>query len=692
MYSFFRTGACALAIMAACVGAAGAQTSLPPMPTTGPYPVACTNVEQDLSRVASGEIAQTYWRGSAAGDTERYVDSLLVAPANALVTTFVAPSDDDLFDRWSGKTITSVYLACYPTTAANTRADYSLPGADVVPRMQRGSEPPILPDSPTKLPVLLYSHGYGGSPLSGNYLRAMTAFASWGYVVVAPFHGDLRYSVFGPQEATALKSKAYVPIWSEFVAMQALRPLSLSAGLDLMLSRPEWRDRIDADHVGAFGISQGGETLMLLGGAELNYGFLTNQHKRVTQDPRVKAAVGYVPYFGIDSIPAFGSDQGGADGVSLPYFALSGSDDPIAPVDVTRQALDRMAGPRGQVILNGQGHDLDPSSAADIMTWSLVFLDAWVNGSAPAKRELVQAEHVDGGLDDHKVLYVDPTGGGTGGIDLNQNGLTGSWFEPATAGQGIQIEVFANRSTGMGSVFAGWFTFDTVVGGAERQRWYTAAGPVTTGQTDAALTIYRNTDGNFNAPPVTSGQPVGTATLHFDSCASGHLAYTFSDGSGRNGTIELTRLTQNVTCEITPSNPTNPDFALSGNWFDPATSGQGLAVEVNPNSHVLFAAWYTYAPNGAGSGAAGQRWYTIQAPFTAGIRVIPATIYATTGGAFDQPTSPGPTSVAVGTATMTFQSCTSAALSYQFTGGSNAGLAGTIALRRVGPAPPGCTQ
>ena len=88
--------------------------------------------------------------------------------------------------------------------------------------MQRGGEGPILPDSPALWPVLLYSHGYGGSPLNDAYLRGLIAFASWGYVTIAPFHGDLRYSVFGPD---ALTAKAHIPIWSEFVAMQATRPL-----------------------------------------------------------------------------------------------------------------------------------------------------------------------------------------------------------------------------------------------------------------------------------------------------------------------------------------------------------------------------------------------------------------------------------------------------------------------------------
>ena len=276
--------------------------------------------------------------------------------------------------------------------------------------------------------------------------------------------------------------------------------------------------------------------------------------------------------------------------------------------------------------------------------------------------------------------------------DLNQHGLTGSWYEAATSGQGFEVEVFANPSSGTGSIFVSWFTYDTVIGGAERQRWYTAQGQVVTGQPNAALTIYQNTGGNFNAPPVTNAQVVGTATLSFDTCSSGQLSYTFTDGTGRTGTIPLTRLTQNVTCSTTTSYPTNADFALSGNWYGgAATSGQGFTVDVNPSSGAFFSAWYTYVPNGAAAGAAGQRWYTAQAAFTPGMRSIPVIIYQTSGGAFDTPTNPVPVTVQVGTGTMAFQSCSAATFSYTFTGGSSSGLSGTINLSRVGPLPPGCT-
>jgi hypothetical protein len=278
--------------------------------------------------------------------------------------------------------------------------------------------------------------------------------------------------------------------------------------------------------------------------------------------------------------------------------------------------------------------------------------------------------------------------------DLDQHGLTGSWYEAATSGQGFEVEVFPDQSSpGTGLIQVSWFTYDTVAGGADRQRWYTLSGAVVSGQPAASLTIYRNTGGNFDAAPITMAQAVGTATLSFDTCTSGHLSYNFTDGSGRAGDIPLTRLTQNMTCstDSAGARPVNADFALSGNWYDPATSGQGFTLEANPNSNTLFAAWYTYAPSGAGAGAAGQRWYTAQAGgFAAGTRTIPLQIFETTGGVFDAPTPAGQKSVAVGSATLAFQSCSQATFTYNFTGGSSTGMAGTISLRRVGPVPAGC--
>ncbi len=279
-------------------------------------------------------------------------------------------------------------------------------------------------------------------------------------------------------------------------------------------------------------------------------------------------------------------------------------------------------------------------------------------------------------------------------LDFNQAGFTGHWFDPTTVGQGFGIEIFPNQVTaGTGQAFGAWFTYDLAApGGVEKQRWYTFNGPASGESNVISVQIFRNTGGNFDAPPMTSGVPVGNGTLSFSSCNKGQLTYAFTDGSARSGIIPLSRLTPNVTCSATAARPTNADFALSGSWYDPATSGQGFTIEVNPNAPILFFSWYTYALNAGSLGVAGQRWFTAQAPFQPGQRTAILTIYETRGGIFDQGTYPPPNAqtVAAGTATLAFQGCTRASLAYNFTAGAMAGARGTIALSRIGPAPPGC--
>jgi len=276
--------------------------------------------------------------------------------------------------------------------------------------------------------------------------------------------------------------------------------------------------------------------------------------------------------------------------------------------------------------------------------------------------------------------------------DADQHGLSGTWFEAASSGQGFSLEVYPDAvGAGIGSLFGGWFTYDTApAGGTEKQRWYTFGGDVRSGTAAATLAIYRNTGGTFNAPPVTSAEIVGSMEVRFTSCTTGTVDYAFSDGSGRSGSIAITRVAPNVTCSVGSDRPGNADFALSGSWYAPATAGQGFIVEVNPNARALVFCWYTYAQNGQGLGASGQRWYTAQGTFAAGQRSIDLVLYETRGGIFDTPTPGTQSTTPVGTATLAFAGCSSATLAFAFTGGGNAGRSGTIALQRVGAVPAGC--
>jgi YVTN family beta-propeller protein len=279
----------------------------------------------------------------------------------------------------------------------------------------------------------------------------------------------------------------------------------------------------------------------------------------------------------------------------------------------------------------------------------------------------------------------------TGGpVNVDQHGLTGSWFDPDEGGQGIEIEVYPDvYHSGSELVAGGWFTYDTNAAGG--RRWYglTGTGLGIAGYFD--VQIYDVEGGNLGtAPSVGVSNWLGDAFIFFGDCNTATLNYGFFDG--RVGTIPLVRLTPNVTCSPSGDNGNPPsDYLLSGNWFDPQFSGQGFIFDFSPSIHNLFAAWYTFKPHGQQiGGAASQDWYTLQsgqfAPGTTSLSDIP--IVQTSGGVFVNGTPP--TSIQAGSADITLYSCALMTLKYRFTAGENSGLSGSMNLVRIGPTPSGC--
>lgn len=376
--------------------------SIPPT-GPGPFAVACSNVEQDFTRMTGGASPREYWEGFGG----RYVTDLLVDPAHAFVVQLAVPNDSNLFGSYAGSMRAYANLVCYPTDAGNLRADYVLPTLNVVPHMQRGAEPPIFPAGSGRFPVMLFSSGLSGSPISGDYVESLKFLASFGFVVVAPFHGDPR---FADVKLDGFKDTIYALLhFRDFVAMQAVRPLSLSAALDVVLNHPDFRDHVDAANVVAFGASLGGESVMLMGGAMLTTS-LGQSSSRVTVDPRLKAAVGYLPYFGIDAYPAFGRDLAGLDGVTLPYLAISGTADTTAPISVIERGMKRLTNTRQLVALTGLQHGFDSRYSGDIFTWTLAFLAGQVSADPEPRAISARMTSVSEGMDDvQRIDYMAPT-------------------------------------------------------------------------------------------------------------------------------------------------------------------------------------------------------------------------------------------------------------------------------------------
>ncbi|HEX6832135.1 MAG TPA: acid phosphatase [Rudaea sp.] len=124
------------------------------------------------------------------------------------------------------------------------------------------------------------------------------------------------------------------------------------------------------------------------------------------------------------------------------------------------------------------------------------------------------------------------------------SGYTGSWYDPAQSGHGVNIEVLGDR------LFATWYVYND----AGQQAWIFGVGPITGGT--ATMTAYRGINAffppNFQHSQVQT-QTWGTLTFTFNSCNSGQMDWTttvpgFGNGSG---SLPLTRLTlpSGLTCQ-----------------------------------------------------------------------------------------------------------------------------------------------
>jgi hypothetical protein len=361
-------------------------------------------------------------------------------------------------------------------------------------------------------------------------------------------------------------------------------------------------------------------------------------------------------------------------------YALSGAGNPVAGVQAYSDTA--CTAPLTAVVI---------APGDELPYWREI---SFVNQALPAGTHSAQAllSFEAGASGDFGDLLYDhvafgPTGTVPGDrIAIAQEGLTGAWYNPDTSGQGFEFVIDPGANGSNASLFGAWFTYDVDAGGPESQRWFSLQATFGPNDASANVTIYQNIGGNFDSPPSTSAVAVGSGTLTFFSCESGLFTYAF-DG-GIEGSIPIRNLLPNVECGGDEPPPLS-DFGLTGAWYDPTTSGQGIVAEVNPVDSQVFVGWYTYSLGHQGGDASQQRWFSAQGAYDVGTDQMDLTVYASTGGTFDS-SSTSVTTQPVGTATLTFVTCFDATLDYSFNAGELAGLSGSIDLTRLGPALASC--
>jgi hypothetical protein len=115
------------------------------------------------------------------------------------------------------------------------------------------------------------------------------------------------------------------------------------------------------------------------------------------------------------------------------------------------------------------------------------------------------------------------------------------------------------------------------------------------------------------------------------------------------------------------------NYGISGGWFEPVTSGQGVVFELVPSSNQLAAYWFTY-PIGGGT----REWYLATGEISGDSAEL--TIYQTDNGYFDEVSMVA--TDAVGSAHLNFSSCMEASWSYEI---DTLGISGEIPLQRIAP-------
>ena len=415
-----RLALAAAALLAAVPAyAVNHELVVPPL-SPGRFTVACSNIQQDPALIApSGLPATDFWEGK----NGRYITEILPAASTALRIDALVPDIRTLYPGNAGDRVPFVVIACHPTSPTNTDPDYLLPGStDVVPRMlPPGAQPRLIqaheyysafgiefsppPTGPMKLPLIVYSHGLSGSPIGKGYINVMAQLAAHGYMVAAVFHGDARFSRvrledFGDYFYALTQ-------YNRVAEMMLMRPVSLKAATDMLLAHGGYSPGIDTERIGGFGASMGALAMANLLGARMTTSIGLSCSDTV-RDPRIRAAFGYVPYSGQSFLPAFCDNQRGAEQVTRPYFAMTGSADTTAPEKLTEQAVNLFKGSRYMVSMAGGEHELRPQDAGDLLTWMITYFNAYldVRTDPEAMARFIKMAQVAGGREDSVIVDV----------------------------------------------------------------------------------------------------------------------------------------------------------------------------------------------------------------------------------------------------------------------------------------------
>lgn len=177
-----------------------------------------------------------------------------------------------------------------------------------------------MPAGTGREPVILFSHGLGGS-LDGGTNWAV-AWAKAGFIVVNLQHPGSDRSIIGSGHIAAAMAPAQLVARVDDVhfVLDELGRRPREGACDL--------HRVDLAHVGMSGHSFGAHTTQAIAGQRFPVA-------GITADPRVEAAIAFSP-----SPPVRGSDAAAFGAITMPFFSITGTED-VAPITPNITAKDR---------------------------------------------------------------------------------------------------------------------------------------------------------------------------------------------------------------------------------------------------------------------------------------------------------------------------------------------------------------
>ncbi|MFC3194825.1 hypothetical protein ACFODZ_11300 [Marinicella sediminis] len=281
---------------------------------------------------------------------------------------------------------------------------------------------------------------------------------------------------------------------------------------------------------------------------------------------------------------------------------------------------------------------------------------------------------------------------------LNE-GLNGNWYNLETQGQGLFFDVRPEHDY----AYAGWFTYDTMpvsaggdIGDAGH-RWLVGNGLINQSTQSISFDLLYAAGGLFDNNQAVIGpavNPYGSMTVVFDGCDQAQVSYQIpSQNLSGQFTINRPVNSGSAVCQDFASgsldqSPDVFDQRLTGHWYNPDTSGQGMFIDQFYGTDAAFLGWFTFDTMDAADtpaaqvGANGQRWLVGAGQVDdMNPAVLNYQLYYTSGGYFDDPAEVSLEGAnGYGTLRIEFLDCAHAAVSYEVPA---VGVAGQFEMIRL---------